>query len=185
MIFLGLNFVTISLNSSYVKKSIFGPVSGGTLLGPLFLFSSFFSLVFCFSRSNVQTLGSNGYGQHSLLVSHKRTRIRNILFVIPFKTGRNLKRGDLSETDKDNEHLPCLSARPRLPAAEMPGVACHTQTSIRNTSFYQPKTGCGHLGSLYLSLLAPSCSFSLPVCCVRGLGLSFTSVHVHVPSNCG
>ena len=47
--FLGLNFVTISLYSSYVKKSIFGPVSGGTPLGPLFLFfSSFFFLVFFF-----------------------------------------------------------------------------------------------------------------------------------------
>ena len=29
--FLGLNFVTISLNSSYVKKSFLGPISGGVV----------------------------------------------------------------------------------------------------------------------------------------------------------
>ena len=46
--FLGLNFVTISVDSSYVK-SIFGPISGGTSLGrPLFLFFPLFSSpVFC------------------------------------------------------------------------------------------------------------------------------------------
>ena len=44
LIFLGLNFVTISLDSSYVKYQFFGPISGGTPLGPLFLF---FSPVFC------------------------------------------------------------------------------------------------------------------------------------------
>ena len=43
LIFFGLNFVAISLDSSYVKKSIFGPISGGgTPLGPLFLFFLFF-----------------------------------------------------------------------------------------------------------------------------------------------
>ena len=47
--FLGPNFVAISLDSSYVKNSIFGPVSGGTPLGPLFLFFlPFFSPVFVF-----------------------------------------------------------------------------------------------------------------------------------------
>ena len=40
--FLGLNFVTISLDSFLGKKTIFGPISGGTPLGPLFLFSFFF-----------------------------------------------------------------------------------------------------------------------------------------------
>ena len=45
--FLGVNFVTISLDSSYVKKqSIFGPISGGTPLGPLFLLPPIFSRVF-------------------------------------------------------------------------------------------------------------------------------------------
>ena len=47
LIFSGLNFVTISLDSSYVIKSIFGPISGGTALGPLFLFFPLFFLPFC------------------------------------------------------------------------------------------------------------------------------------------
>ena len=38
LIFLGLNFVTISLDSSFVKNQFFGPISG--------LFFSFF-LIFC------------------------------------------------------------------------------------------------------------------------------------------
>ena len=47
LIFLGLNFVTISLDSSYVKNQYLGPSSGGRYpLGPLFLFF----LVFFFSR---------------------------------------------------------------------------------------------------------------------------------------
>ena len=50
MIFLGLNFVTISLDNSSKKKSIFRPVSGGgTPFDPLFLFFLlFFSPVFFF-----------------------------------------------------------------------------------------------------------------------------------------
>ena len=49
--FLGLNFVTISLDSSYVKNQFLGPSrvvkKGGTPLGPLFLFFLlFFSTVF-------------------------------------------------------------------------------------------------------------------------------------------
>ena len=46
--FLGLHFVTISLNISFVKNQFLGPSRGGTPLGPLLFFSSFFSLVFCF-----------------------------------------------------------------------------------------------------------------------------------------
>ena len=37
LIFWSLNFVTISLHKSSAKKSIFGPISGGTPLGPFFL----------------------------------------------------------------------------------------------------------------------------------------------------
>ena len=51
-VFLGLNFDTISFHNSYVKKSIFGPISGGFSipLGPLFLFLLlFFSRFFCLS----------------------------------------------------------------------------------------------------------------------------------------
>ena len=46
---MGLNFISISLDSSYVKKSIFGPIPGGTRyppLGPLFLFFLLFFLPF-------------------------------------------------------------------------------------------------------------------------------------------
>ena len=48
--FLGLNFVAISLDSSYVKNQFLGPsrMGVGTPLGPLFLFFLlFFSPVFC------------------------------------------------------------------------------------------------------------------------------------------
>ena len=47
--FWGLNFVTISLDSSYVKNQFLGPsrvVVVGTPLGPLFLFFLFFSRFF-------------------------------------------------------------------------------------------------------------------------------------------
>ena len=87
--------------------------------------------------------------------------------MVPFKTERNLKRSDLSEMDKDKERLLCLSARPHLQAAEMPGVDSHKQTTPPSKS--RKKTGCGHPGFLYLSLLAPSCSFSLPVGVLRSL----------------
>ena len=48
LIFLDLNFVTISLDSSYVKNQFLGPsqVVGGTPLGPLFLFFLLFFLPF-------------------------------------------------------------------------------------------------------------------------------------------
>ena len=48
MIFLCLNFVTISLDSSYVKNQFFGPISGGRYpFGPSFpFFSYFFSTAF-------------------------------------------------------------------------------------------------------------------------------------------
>ena len=50
--FLGLNFVTISLDNSYVKNQFLGP-SRVPLLGPLFLFSNYFFsrffLLFIFS----------------------------------------------------------------------------------------------------------------------------------------
>ena len=63
LIFLGLNFATISLDSSYVKKSIcwahFGERGMGlTALGPLFLFFLFFLvflslfLLFIFEKSS-------------------------------------------------------------------------------------------------------------------------------------
>ena len=42
---MGLNFVTISLDSTYVKIQFWGPSRGGTPLGALF---SFFSLFFSF-----------------------------------------------------------------------------------------------------------------------------------------
>ena len=44
LIFVGLNFVTIFLDSSYVKNQFFGPVSGGTPFEPSF--SCFFLLFF-------------------------------------------------------------------------------------------------------------------------------------------
>ena len=40
--FLGLNFGTISLEQFFVKNQFFGPISGGTPLGPLFFFFSHF-----------------------------------------------------------------------------------------------------------------------------------------------
>ena len=124
-----------------------------------------FSLVFCFQKSNVQTLGSNSCGQRSLLDSHKRTRTRNSPPVVPFKTGRNLQRGDLSETDKDEEHLPSLSARPRLPAAEMPGVASQKQT--RNTPSYQPKENGLRASRFLVPFSSRSFLFFLFACLLR------------------
>ena len=82
LIFFGPQFRYDFSEQFLCEKSIFGPVSGWALFS---FFPPVFSLVFCFQKSNVQTLGSNSYGQHSLLVSHKRTRTRNNPLWYPLK----------------------------------------------------------------------------------------------------
>ena len=65
LIFLGLNFVTISLDSSYVKNQFLGPSRVvGTPLGPLLLFSYFF-----FSRFFVFFLAFFFTFSHFLFIS--------------------------------------------------------------------------------------------------------------------